>query len=54
MEKKLVDKFVKAQSFENFKSFGDLEKNQIISKIREKSENFINSTNVNNYKKKNN
>lgn len=52
MEKKLVDKFVKAQSFENFKSFGDLEKNQIISKIREKSENFINSTNVNNYKKK--
>ena len=27
MEKKLVDKFVKAQSFENFKSFGDLKSN---------------------------
>lgn len=52
MEKKKVDKFVKAQSFENFKSYKDLEKKQIIFKLKKKSENFSNSNSDNNYKKK--
>ena len=52
MEKKIVDKFVKSQSFENFKSFGDIEKNKIILKIKRISENLSNSTEVSNYKKK--
>jgi len=52
MEKKKVDKFVKYQSFENFKSFGDIEKNEIILKIKRISKDFSNSTEISSYKKK--
>ena len=53
MEKKSVDKFVKAQSFENFKSFGDLEKSQIILKIKKKAK-FLSNLQAKIITKKNN
>lgn len=52
MEKKAVDKFVKSYSFEHFKVFDEIEKQQIISKIKNARNEIDKNYKLSKYKKK--